>query len=288
LSALLAANGYQLPDGASVYAVELPATGGPSGDHVTYQAGGGADASDFWPASSIKVVVAVGALEYLGTMGLTGAATVSTDDGWSSTVQGLYDAAIRDRSNEAYDELVQVAGLDWLNTVFLTGRNGFSHTVVQRSYSGIDVTASPAMTLTEGDRSVSVPPRSSTASYDCPDDGNCSTLLELADTVRRVVLDGELPTGERFGIAATDVAGLTSALLNAGGFIDPGVAAALGPGSLTYDKPGWVSGLDCVDVGLAVQASSGRRFLLGMAVPDDGAGCDVLADIAEHVLDVML
>ena len=286
LAALLSAAGYQLPAGASVYAVKVLGPADRIAGYVSYQAGEGAYATDFWPASSIKVAVAVGALEFLHTMGFTGAATVSTDDGWSSTVHDLYDAAISDSSNEAYDELVQVAGYDWLNNVFLTPENGFPVTVVERSYSGIDITSSPAMTLTEGPRQATIPARSSSADYGCPDSGNCSDLFEMVDAVRRVVLDAELPAGERFAIDPVDIQGLTDALASADGFLTPGVNAALGDGSIVYDKPGWVSALDCVDVGMVV-SPTGERFLLGETAPDDGSGCDVLSDIAQEVLTIL-
>ena len=287
LPELLSAAGYVLPAGASVYAVKVLGTPGHIAGYVPYEAGDGAYATDFWPASSIKVAVAVGALAFLRTLGFTGAATVSTDDGWTSTVHDLYDAALRDSSNEAYDELVQIAGYDWLNNVFLTPANGFPTTVVQRSYSGIDITTSPAMTVAEGDRQTVIPDRASTADYGCADAGNCSDLFELVDAVRRVVLNSEIPPAERFPIDASDIAGLTDALAGADGFLTPGVTAVLGDGSVVYDKPGWVSGLDCVDVGLVV-SPSGQRFLLGEAAPDDGSGCDVLAGVAQEVLQLLM
>jgi hypothetical protein len=286
LPALLAGDGYQLPAGASVYAVKVLGPPGEVTGFASYEAGEGAHATDFWPASSIKVLVAVGALEFLHTMGFTGAATVSTDDGWSDTVDDLYVAAIRDSSNDAYDRLVQIAGYDWLNTVFLTPANGFPATVVQRSYSGLDVTSSPEMTVTEGSNQTVIPARTSTADYGCPDSGNCSDLFEMVDSIRRVVLDAELPAAERFPIDPADIAGLTGALAGADGFLGPGVAAALGDGSVVYDKPGWVAGLECVDVALVV-SPTGERFLLGEAAPDDGSGCDVLAGIAQEVLQLL-
>jgi hypothetical protein len=142
------------------------------------------------------------------------------------------------------------------------------------------------MTVTEGGRQTVIPARSSTADYGCPDAGNCADLFELVDSVRRLVLDAELPAVERFPIDARDVAGLTEALGGADGFITSGATGALGSGTVVYDKPGWVSDLDCVDVGLVVSAT-GERFLLGVTAPDDGSGCDVVAGIAREVLDLL-
>jgi hypothetical protein len=280
-----AAAGYELPEGTSVYAARVESVGGVL-QYTDVEAGGGASASDFWPASSIKVLAAVGALEYLRILGFTGAATVTSADGWSSSLRDLYVEAIRDSSNEAYDRLVQIAGLEWLNDEFLTSENGFPVTVVQRSYSGEGV-QSAAMTLDEGDRTLDLTERISDADFGVPDDGNRSDLSEMVDSVRRVVLDRELPASDRLGLAQDDLDALTRALLESEGFVEPGVASALGDDALVYNKPGWVSGEACVDVALVVDPSSGSRYLLGVVSPDDGGACTALADIAAIVLPAL-
>jgi hypothetical protein len=293
LAPLLAAEGYQLPDGASVYAAEVLVGTGGALTYKVYDAGAGGLASAFWPASSIKIIAALGALDYLKTLGFTGAASVTTvdddqEDDWTATVDDLVQSAVVDSDNDAYDELVRIAGVDWLNGQYLTAQNGFAGTVIQRGYSGLDVKSSPAMTITEGDRTVNVPARTTSVEYGCPDNGNCSTLEEMTDSVARVVLDGELPPSERLGLAPDDIAALSEDLLLAQGFMEPGVESALGDEALVYNKPGWVTGLDCLDVGLITDPVSGRRFLLGMTVPDsDSVDCDALADMAAAVLTVM-
>ena len=282
LAAAFAKAGYELPDGAAVYVARV----GQSGGRLTYaeaEAGGGAAESDFWPASSIKVLAAAGALAYLHTLGFTGDATVSAATGWTSSVRDLYLEAIRDSSNEAYDHLVQIAGLDWLNDEFLTPENGFPVTVIQRSYSGEGV-QSPDMTVTEGDRSLDIPARESDADFGVPDSGNRSDLAEMVDSVRRVTLDAELPAGERLGLAKDDLDAMTRALLDSDGFFEPGVAQALGDGALVYNKPGWAPDEACVDVGLVVDPATGSRWLLGAETPDDGGTCTALADIAAVAL----
>jgi hypothetical protein len=293
LAPLLAAQGYQLPDGASVYAAEVLVGTNGALTYKVYGAGAGGLASGFWPASSIKVIAALGALDYLKTLGFTGAASVTTvdddqEDDWTETVDDLVQSAIVDSDNDAYDELVRIAGVDWLNGQYLTAQNGFAGTVIQRGYSGLDVTSSPAMIITEGGRTVNVPARTTSVEYGCPDGGNCSTLEEMTDSVARVVLDRELPPSERLGLAPDDIAALSEDLLLAQGFMEPGVEAALGDQALVYNKPGWVTGLDCLDVGLITDPVSGRRFLLGMTVPDsDSVDCDALGDLAGAVLTAM-
>lgn len=282
LAATFAAAGFELPDGAAVYVARVGEAGGRLTSKEA-QAGGGADESDFWPASSIKVLAAAGALAYLHTLGFTGDSTVSAATGWTSSVRDLYTDAIRDSSNEAYDHLVQIAGLDWLNDEFLTPENGFPVTVIQRSYSGEGV-QSPDMTITEGDGSLDIPARDSDTDFGVPDSGNRSDLAEMVDSVRRVTLDAQLPAADRLGLAQDDLDAMTQALLDSDGFFEPGVAEALGDGALVYNKPGWAPDEACVDVGLVVDPATGSRWLLGAETPDDGGACTALADIAALAL----
>ncbi len=262
LPAALAAAGVELPDGAGVYAVRLD-------DQAAFDAGAGAAYDGFWPASSVKLLAAVGALGYLGELGFTGNARIAMA-GDTFTVADVYTAAIADSSNEAYDLLVQIAGVDWLNEVFLTEANGFPDTVIQRSYTGWGVDVSPAMTIVEDGRRHEVAARRAMDTYDCPETGNCSTLLELAESVRRVTLDA----ADRFDVAEADLAGLSDALLATEGFVEPAVAELLGDGVPVFNKPGYVPGADCVDVALVAD-----RYLLAVTTPEDGPLCPTLVEV---------
>ena len=280
--------GVLLPDGANVFAAVVH-RGEDAVRFEEYEAGGGALADAFWPASSIKVLAAVGALEFLADLGFTGSARVAFDDdgegdGETWTVRDLYEAAVAWSSNEAYDRLVQIAGVDWLNREFLNPENGFPESVIQKSYVDLGPVASPGFTVSDGQVSVTVPPREPSDDLGVPDDGNRSDLLELAESVARIGLDAELPPGQRFSIDAADVADLQQSLLAADGFMRPGVLAALGPAVLIYDKPGYVVGADCVDVAYIDAGEKSRSFLLAVSVPDDGQDCSTLADIAEAAL----
>jgi hypothetical protein len=283
LDAALAAIGYRVPTGANVYAAKITRT--PAGlSYDDYQAGGGALGAAFWPASSIKVLAAVGALEFANKLGFTGAATVSFAGGGSWTIKSIYDAAIRVSSNPDYDLLVQIAGVDWLNKEFLTAARGFPVTVIQRSYGGINVMASPAITLTEGGRKTTVPARTGHVDTDCAQ-GNCSNLFEMSESVRRVVLNDEIPEPERFHIDRADVAGLSGDLLAADGWFEPAINRVLGAGARIYSKPGYVTNLDCMDVTLI--DAKGKRLLLAATVPDAQGGCAALVNLAAGVLRVL-
>ncbi len=281
LEATLAAAGYRLPPGAGVYAAKVTKEAGGLA-YEDYQAGVGALGSNFWPASSIKVLAAVAALEYVGRQGFTGSATVAFGNGAPRTIRSIYDDAIRISDNAAYDLLVEVAGLDYLNGTFLTPARGFPVTVIQRSYTiGGNLRVNPAITLTEGGRKVVIPARTGRVDASCPQ-GQCSNLFEMSESVRRLVLHNEIPVAERFELAPADVAGLNSALLGAEGWFEPAVARVLGSGARIYGKPGQVPGRDCLDVVLIER--NNQRILLSATVPESQGGCPALVTLAQNVL----
>jgi hypothetical protein len=227
----------------------------------------------------------VGALEFVGAQGFTGAATVRFGNGTPRTIRSIYDAAIRMSSNPDYDLLVRLAGVDWLNNQFLTPARGFPVTVIQKSYVTVgNVAATPAVTISEAGRTATIPARPVARDPTCAQ-VNCSNLFEMSESVRRVVLNNEIPAGERFKIAPADVAGLTDALLGAEGWFEPAVAKVLGPTARIYGKPGWVPNNDCLDITLI--EARGQRYLLSATVPESSGGCPALVSLAEYVLRVI-
>ncbi|MDQ6727948.1 MAG: hypothetical protein M3066_17560, partial [Actinomycetota bacterium] len=154
-----------------------------------------------------------------------------------------------------------------------------------QSYTGGDLSHSPGFTLREGKRQTYVPARDSLMEPKCAPE-NCSNLLEMTESIRRVVLNDEIPPAERFDIAPGDVAGLKRALGHADGFFPEAVTAALGPGARIYDKPGDVAERDCLDVAYIV-APGGQRFLLAATVPHSSGGCEALTTLATGVLQVL-
>lgn len=281
-AALIASMSYRLPPGANVYAARITKEGGGLA-YEDFEGGGGALGRNFWPASSIKVLAALGALEYVGQEGFTGAATVRFGGGAPRTIRSIYDAAVRISDNADYDRLVEIAGVDWLNKEFLTPARGFPRTVIQRSYTvGGNLRVTPSITLSEGGRTVTIPPRNGRVDTDCAQ-GQCSDLFEMSESVRRVVLHNEIPERERFKLAPADVSGLTSALLGAEGWFEPAVARVLGNAARIYGKPGQVPGRDCLDVTL-IETPDGRRILLAATVPERAGGCPALVTLATNVL----
>jgi len=285
LDASLKALGYDIPANANVYAVRV--VDRPEGRvYEQYEAGGGAMAVNFWPASSIKVLAALGALDFLRSLGYSGAATVTFDNGGpSQTLRSIYEPAIRDSSNYDYDLLVQIAGLDRLNGEFLSARNGFPVTAITRSYSGLPFNESPAMIISEGDRRTYVPVRTAERLPECKP-GNCSNLFEMTESVRRIVLNDQLPPEQRFDLDPADLKDLSASLQEAEGFFPDAVAEVLGPGARIWSKPGDADGLDCLDVAF-IESRAGRRFLLAATVPHSSGGCDALTHLATGVLELL-
>lgn len=285
LDADLAETGYALPEGANVYAVRV--VEGPEGRvYQQFQAGGGPLVADFWPASSIKVLAALGALDFARSIGFSGEATIRFDDGSPSrTLRSIYEPAIRDSSNHDYDLLVRIAGVDRLNEEFLTARNGFPVTALYRSYGGVELNESPAMIFEEGDLRAYVPARSATREPECPT-GNCSNLFEMTESVRRIVMSDELPPDQRFDLEPSDIKALGEALREAEGFFPEAVAGALGTGARIWSKPGDALEHECLDVAL-VRSGEGQRFLLGASVPHASGGCEALGRLARGVLELL-
>jgi hypothetical protein len=280
-----AAAGWSPPDGTEVYAARIvEGVGGPA--YVVYEHEDGAFSQDYWPASTIKLLASLGALDHLRSRGFTGEATVAFDTGFTDTMRAIYGRAIRVSSNIDYDRAVRIAGLDRLNDVFLVPENGFEATAIQSSYSGIGVVDAPGFTLSEGGRSEHVAAMTGRRGR-CTRGNNCTTLFELVEAVRRVVLDAEIPEAERFDLHASDVRALTDALCTATpSFFAAGAERAFGSPARICHKPGWVPDLDCLDHGLVEDTSTETRYLLAAAIPDRAGRSDCLpaAPLAEHAL----
>ncbi len=279
--------GVVLPPGTAVYGAQIyPGLGAPA--YQFYEAGLGAFSQRFWPASTVKILSAVAALEWAYAEGFTGEATVELPR-LRDRLHQIVDRSIRESSNWDYDLTVQLVGLDGLNQRFLTPERGFPTTQLQRGYSGtLNIYASPGLTLREGNRHKYIPPRTQRGGGTCPAQGNCTNLFEITEAVRRVVLHPELDSTEQFRIAAADAARLTASLCRAEpSFFAPGAQAAFGYAPRICHKPGWVLSRDCVDSGVITAGT--QRYLLAVAMPAYRAGenCQGLSQVAYQVLTAL-
>jgi hypothetical protein len=298
LGAAFAAAGYSPPDGTFLLAARVVAgLGQPAFQYFSLGDSGIVfSAGKYWPASTVKLTAAVGALRTLGSYGLTGAAQVSfsDDDGsYSGTVKNLYSAAIEVSDNVAYNRLMELAGFDTMNDTYLVAAESFPEMVLQRRYTHplptSDLRHSPAISYSESGKTGTIPARVGTGQHPtCPDEANCITLLELTEVLRRVVLDSELPAIDRFPLGVTDVANLQGSLLTAPTKLDPGASSALGHPVKVYNKTGDVPGDDRLDHGLIVDTVDGRRFLFAASMPYDTTSDTQMSELAKRTLQALL
>lgn len=241
----------------------------------------GAFSQAFWPASTIKLIAALAALTQVQGWGFTGEA-IAKWSGFSDAVNDIAERAVRVSSNEDYDRTLQIAGNDYVNGEWLTEERGFPTTVLKASYARLGVINVPAFTLSEGDKVKNVPARAGTGNHTCESGkNNCTTLYELIEATRRLLLHDEVPADERFAINDGDRAQLVQASCRAvpSHFVGPSTQV-FGEGTSACGKSGWVPDLDRLDQRM-ITAPSGLRYFLASAVPDSAASADELEQIAE-------
>jgi beta-lactamase class A len=297
LGAAFAAAGYTPPSGTHLLAVEVRAgLGQPAFRYASLGATATAySAGVYWPASTVKLTAAVAALATLESYGLTGAASVSftDDDGsFAGTVKSLYAKALEVSDNVAYNRLMELAGFDEVNEQLLTPARSLPKSVLQRRYTHplptSNLRTSPPVTYSEGSLTGTIPKRVGVSQHpECPNEGNCVTLLELLDVLRRVVLHDELPAADRFPLAAADVAGLKASLLVAPTALEPGASQALGHPVQVYNKTGEVYGDDRLDHGLVVDTVSGARYLLAISMPYNTTSAAAVSELARQSLTAL-
>lgn len=229
----------------------------------------------YWPASCVKLVAAVGALWTLGRHGLDGRTHVifTDDDGsYSGKVHRLQRRALRVSTNVDYNRLMEIAGFEALNERYLTARWGLPRMVMQRRYThptpDSNLRRSPPIQFRRGRREGVIPERRSTRKYArCPKEANCTTLFELQEVLRRVMLHPELPAIERFPLRRSDLKRLYADLLASPNKIAPRTSEALGRPLTIYNKAGRVPGDDHLDNAFVVDPKTKRRVMLAMSVP---------------------
>ena len=266
-----------MPAGSAVVVAPVE----PGAQFARYQyfdAGLGAFDTSFWPASTIKLLSALGALEWVNQQGHTGAATVAWDSGFADNLGSIVDRALRVSSNIDYDRTLRAAGWDFMNADFLTPENGFPQTVITGSYASVEVRNPGGYWLRENGKETYVPGRAGLGEYG----RNDTNLIELTEAVRRVLLDSEIPEHERFKIADADKTLVRDALCGATpSYFKAGADAALGSSQICH-KPGWVPNNECLDHGL-ITDGSGRRFLLAAQIPYQD-NCPGLSTLAQRTL----
>jgi hypothetical protein len=181
-----------------------------------------ADATDFWPASTIKLYTAIAALEMMNEHGFALPSTTvtferKTEDGkWTlDCARGMTEMlseVFRRSSNEDYTLLLRMTGIDGINTRFLTPERGFPHSALMRGY----VLARPHVYKRDEPQRITL--RDTTgatkviehtwsgrsyaqdrgvAVFDVKT-GNLTSPRELGECLRRVLFHEELPEQDRY------------------------------------------------------------------------------------------
>ena len=292
LEAVLAPIAPEVDKFATVIEVTGPA-GQPAFRTLHYR--NSAEAVDFWPASTIKLYVAVAALELLGEKGLPTDTTVTfarrTEGRWivdcARTVPEMTSEVFRRSSNEDYTLLLRTVGIDRLNTRFLVPANGFDHSALMRGYvlhrPHVYVRDEPqriTLTTPDGRREILEHTWSGTsysqergATVISATTGNVTSTRELAECLRRVMFHEHLPAEQRYDLTADQLAllrsgrdGLTGLENRQAGLYGWEKAAAeVFPDARFYHKAGWISS-DVLDLAYVDDgAHSGVRYLVCVA-----------------------
>ena len=246
------------------------------------------------PASTVKLFAAVAALETTRRLGFpprVKARFQYEERDKALRVDFLVRQALVPSNNLCFDLLVELVGAKALNDRFLTRANGLAETVMQRAYFGRvrdEATEhpsnrhSPPITLTWRKRHKTLPERDAPPRWDCPEIGNCTTLRDLAEAMRRVMLHDELPESERFALGPPELKVLRKALAErkrrGNGMVD-GLKKGLGGPIRVWHKPGYSRGWFS-DVAYVEHVKSGQRYIVAMA---GHPGRDSLDVAARHV-----
>ena len=240
----------------------------------------------------------IGALWTLGKHGLTGRAQIELEDddgSYKGTVANLYDLALRLSKNVEYNRLMLIAGYDAINENYMSERHGMPHMILQRRYArkipGANLRRSPPIRYQQGKQHGVLPERIAKLDYPrCPREGNCASMFELQEGLRRLVFHREIPASERFPIGAWDRRQVMKALRKAKDKFGDGARRALRHPVTIYNKAGRYPGDDHLDNALIIDTVNRRRYLVAMSVPyldakePDQVSFDKLVEMGFHTL----
>lgn len=270
LGALMRADGGQIPPDLKA----LVTVYGPT-DVVgrRYTLGQTATDASWWPASTIKIFAAVAALESAHADGVGPRARLSFDRGarkpYVRRLDWLVKQAITHSSNLAYDRLVQFVGAAELHANLLGPKRGMGHTALQVPYSTniSNLLESPAITIIDGARRIVRPTRRSDGVTRCAM-STCSTLDDLSEIMRRVLLDARLPAADRLRMRPAALQVLRTALAKGGARgqeVVQAVRAAFGRRRLrVYHKPGYYPDWRSDIVGVQ-EPATGTTWIIALA-----------------------
>ncbi len=286
LPRLLSKHGFSRPEKFKALVVKMEIRGRGRTRRVVHQqvfdVGGTGTTWDDWnPASTVKLFSAIGAMEVTHRYGAAPWSTAQFGGMGRRRLKldDLVRDALVDSSNLAHDYLVLLAGYDRLNGNVLGKGRGIRHSAVHRAYAESkwkkrggkrSLKDSPKITLRRGKWKRTIPARKGRGDYVCPHHAACTSLADLAEAMRRLLLHEELPSWQRYKIGQREWVTLVRAL-KAKKKRTSGVVRELRRAYarkkreiITYSKAGfsgeWFS--DCVYV---IERGRRRRWIVALA-----------------------
>lgn len=298
LEAALDPVGPGLKKWASVCTVTRDAAGHPAFDWAHFRNTG--SATDFWPASTIKLYAVVAALEFLNERGFSLEAVVSFEHRESSgrwvldcarTVREMISETFRRSSNEDYTLLLRLVGIDRLNTRFLIPARGFERSALMRGYTAgrpwqYDRSEPQRIRLRSSDSL-----RSETHEHlwsgryyaeerGCriidARTGNVTTPRDLVECLRRILYHEHLPPADRYHLNHEQLAflryggdgltGLETRHEESGAFGWTGAAAIVFPQARYFHKGGIISNFALDLAAIDDTAQGGPAFLMAPVI----------------------
>lgn len=316
LTELLEQAGFNPPPTFKLFVMEIRPNASGGFDYHSYDhRGTSREYRGWWPASTVKIYPAIAALESLRKRKLSPKTRVTfefEDKTKTARVDRLIKRALTPSDNWAFDRLVDIVGPKHLNTGFFTPRNGFTNTMLLRSYRSINFNPEteegtnrkpPRMVLRDGARREVVRHPLDHRGYgrelcrgiiqkantprERPFEGNCTPLRDLAETMRRVMMHEHLPPEQRFDLGAGDLELLRAALSGKrkrGMNVVDGLKAGFrGEVVKTWSKPGYAQDWFSDNVFLEVPGRN-VRYVVAMANFPGRASLDEAAGYVGRLL----
>lgn len=239
---------------------------------------GTSDDADGWnPASTVKLFAAIAAMQRARDLGFTGDALVTFHGGrdYTTSLDELVSLALGPSDNIAYNRLVQFVGYDEMNAQFLSRRNGLAHTALRRPYAQTQwmemgqpssFRETPALTIREGGRTRTLDARSGSAATPCGG-AACTTLADLAEAMRRLMLQEQLRESDSYNLPRADLLTIRRALRtdrDRGDEVVDALAGDFPTSTVFYHKAGYSNGWYSDNVYI-FDPTQNRAFIVTMA-----------------------
>jgi LysM repeat protein len=213
LVALMRERGFRPPSRFKAYVIEITFTA----DRTAIERerrfdydGTGDDTTGWNAASTVKLFAAIAAMQRAQALGFGLDVEIEFRGSrtYTHTLRSLVADAVGPSSNIAYDFLVTFVGFDELNRDFFTSRNGLAGTALRRAYESsrwMDMgfsssfAVSPPLVLREGTRTREIDARTGSHDTGCYA-AACTSLRDLAEAMRRVMLQEQLPSNQSYGL----------------------------------------------------------------------------------------